>query len=135
MWITSQLPTYYVPDRSEKYFRPTGVTEAAEEAPEEAPEERDKHRIQLWDFLASGLAPVDDGVFAHPTRPLPSVKWAWYRRETPIGQVRRRLIKLCRPRISAPIQNLPCRSNYLRPRNFHEFSRLISWELQSTNTL
>jgi len=32
--------------------------------------------------------------------PLPSLNWSWYERENTVGQVRRRLIELCRPRIS-----------------------------------
>ena len=32
--------------------------------------------------------------------PLPSLNWSWYKRESTVGQVRRRLIELCRPRIS-----------------------------------
>jgi hypothetical protein len=32
--------------------------------------------------------------------PLPSLNWSWYKRENTVGQVRRRLIELCRPRIS-----------------------------------
>ena len=31
---------------------------------------------------------------------LPSLNWSWYKRENTVGQVRRRLIELCRPRIS-----------------------------------
>jgi hypothetical protein len=32
--------------------------------------------------------------------PLPSLNWSWYKREDTVGQVRRRLIEYCRPRIS-----------------------------------
>jgi len=31
---------------------------------------------------------------------LPSLNWSWYERENTVGQVRRRLVELCRPRIS-----------------------------------
>ena len=31
---------------------------------------------------------------------LPSLNWSWYKRETTVGQVRRRLIEACRPHIS-----------------------------------
>jgi hypothetical protein len=31
---------------------------------------------------------------------LPSLNWSWYRQEDTVGQVRRRLTELCRPRIS-----------------------------------
>lgn len=31
---------------------------------------------------------------------LPSLNWSWYKRENTVGQVRRRLIEYCRPRIS-----------------------------------
>jgi Transposase DDE domain len=34
------------------------------------------------------------------TVPLPALHWSWYPRENTVGQVRRRLIELCRPRIS-----------------------------------
>jgi hypothetical protein len=42
-------------------------------------------------FLATGVLPV----------PLPSLNWSWYKQETILGQVHRRLIELCWPRISA----------------------------------
>lgn len=32
--------------------------------------------------------------------PLPCLNWSWYKRENTVGQVRRRLIEFCRPRIS-----------------------------------
>lgn len=32
--------------------------------------------------------------------PLPDLNWSWYPRQNTVGQVRRRLIELCRPRIS-----------------------------------
>jgi hypothetical protein len=41
-------------------------------------------------FLATGVLAV----------PLPALNWSWYPRENTVGQVRRRLIELCRPRIS-----------------------------------
>jgi len=37
--------------------------------------------------------------------PLPDLNWAWYPRSNTVGQVRRRLIELCRPRIS---RDKPC---------------------------
>jgi hypothetical protein len=37
--------------------------------------------------------------------PLPELNWSWYSRENTVGQVRRRLIALCRPRIS---RDKPC---------------------------
>jgi Transposase DDE domain len=37
--------------------------------------------------------------------PLPELNWSWYQRENTVGQVRRRLIELCRPRIS---RDKPC---------------------------
>src|SRR5215510_4090589 len=49
----------------------------------------------LLKFLASGVLPV----------PLPALNWSWYQRENIVGQVRRRLIDLCRPRIS---RDKPC---------------------------
>lgn len=44
----------------------------------------------LLKFLATGVLPV----------PLPALNWSWYQRENSVGQMRRRLIALCRPRIS-----------------------------------
>ena len=44
----------------------------------------------LLKFLATGILSV----------PLPELNWPWYLRENTVGQVRRRLIELCRPRIS-----------------------------------
>jgi hypothetical protein len=49
----------------------------------------------LLKFLASGVLPV----------PLPALNWSWYQRENTVGQVRRRLIALCCPRIS---RDKPC---------------------------
>lgn len=44
----------------------------------------------LLKLLATGVLSV----------PLPELNWSWYSRENTVGQVRRRLIELCRPRIS-----------------------------------
>ena len=41
-------------------------------------------------FVATDVLQVD----------LPTLNWDWYRREKTVGQVRRRLIEFCRPRIS-----------------------------------
>jgi hypothetical protein len=41
-------------------------------------------------FIATGLLSV----------PLPPLNWSWYTKENTVGQVRRRLIELCRPPIS-----------------------------------
>jgi hypothetical protein len=49
----------------------------------------------LLKFLATGVLSV----------PLPDLNWSWYPRENTLGQVRRRLIDLCRPRIS---RQKPC---------------------------
>jgi len=49
----------------------------------------------LLKFLATGVLSV----------PLPDLNWSWYPREHTVGQVRRRLIELCRPRIS---RDKPC---------------------------
>jgi hypothetical protein len=46
-------------------------------------------------FLATGILSV----------PLPALHWSWYPRENTVGQVRRRLMELCRPRIS---RDKPC---------------------------
>ena len=34
---------------------------------------------------------------------LPTLNWSWYKREDSVGQIRRRLIEHCRPRISRPL--------------------------------
>lgn len=44
----------------------------------------------LLKFLATGVLAA----------PLPALNWSWYPRENTVGQVRRRLIELCRPPIS-----------------------------------
>jgi Transposase DDE domain len=44
----------------------------------------------LLKFVATGVLPVE----------LPELNWSWYGRENTVGQVRRRLIELCRPRLS-----------------------------------
>lgn len=49
----------------------------------------------LLKFLATGVLSV----------PLPALNWSWYARENTVGQMRRRLIELCRPRIS---RDKPC---------------------------
>jgi hypothetical protein len=49
----------------------------------------------LLKFLATGVL----------SAPLPHLNWAWYPREHTVGQVRRRLIEFCRPRIS---REKPC---------------------------
>jgi Transposase DDE domain len=49
----------------------------------------------LLKFLATGVLSV----------PMPNLNWSWYPRENTVGQVRRRLIELCRPRIS---RDKPC---------------------------
>jgi len=49
----------------------------------------------LLKFLATEVLPL----------PLPTLNWPWYPHENTVGQVRRRLIELCRPRIS---RDKPC---------------------------
>jgi hypothetical protein len=49
----------------------------------------------LLKFLATGVVVV----------PLPTLNWSWYPRQNTVGQVRRRLIEFCRPRIS---RDKPC---------------------------
>ncbi len=49
----------------------------------------------LLKFIATGVLPVA----------LPDLNWSWYHRESTVGQVRRRLIELCQPRIS---RDKPC---------------------------
>ena len=45
----------------------------------------------LLKFIATGVVPLA----------LPTLNWPWYKQENTVGQVRRRLIALCRPPISA----------------------------------
>jgi Transposase DDE domain len=49
----------------------------------------------LLKFLATDVLAV----------PLPDLHWSWYPRQNTLGQVRRRLVELCRPRIS---RHKPC---------------------------
>jgi len=44
----------------------------------------------LLKFIATGVIPVS----------LPRLNWSWYAKEETVGQVRRRLVEYCRPRIS-----------------------------------
>jgi hypothetical protein len=44
----------------------------------------------LLKLMATGILAVE----------LPKLNWSWYRREDTVGQVRRRLIERCRPRLS-----------------------------------
>ncbi len=48
----------------------------------------------LLKLIATGLLPVE----------LPTLNWSWYKREDTVGQVRRRLIELCRPRLSRTME-------------------------------
>ena len=50
-------------------------------------------------FIATGVLAV----------PLPRLHWTWYTRENTVGQVRRRLIEACHPRISCVKANRPIR--------------------------
>src|SRR5262249_7562542 len=52
----------------------------------------------LLKFIATEVLPI----------PLPALNWSWSQRENTVGQVRRRLIALCRPRIS---RDKPCSFN------------------------
>ena len=44
----------------------------------------------LLKLIATGVLPVE----------MPTLNWEWYKRENTVGQVRRRLIDLCRPPLS-----------------------------------
>ncbi|MGH9943453.1 MAG: transposase [Pyrinomonadaceae bacterium] len=48
-------------------------------------------------LIATGMIKVD----------LPRLNWSWYKREQSVGQVRRRLIEHCRPRISRTMSATP----------------------------
>lgn len=51
----------------------------------------------LLKLAATGLIKLD----------LPRLNWSWYKREETVGQVRRRLIEHCRPRISRTLNETP----------------------------
>lgn len=51
----------------------------------------------LLKLAASGLIKLE----------LPKLNWSWYKREETVGQVRRRLIEHCRPRISRKLNETP----------------------------
>lgn len=51
----------------------------------------------LLKLAATGLIKLD----------LPRLNWSWYKREESVGQLRRRLIEHCRPRISRSVNETP----------------------------
>ena len=51
----------------------------------------------LLKLAATGLIKLD----------LPKLNWSWYKREETVGQLRRRLIEHCRPRISRKLNETP----------------------------
>lgn len=51
----------------------------------------------LLKLAATGLIKLD----------LPKLNWSWYQREETVGQLRRRLIEHCRPRISRTLEETP----------------------------
>ena len=51
----------------------------------------------LLKFMATGIIAV----------PLPKLHWSWYTKENTVGQMRRRLIEYCRPRISRMFEAIP----------------------------
>jgi len=51
----------------------------------------------LLKLAATGLIKLD----------LPKLNWSWYKREQTVGQLRRRLIEHCRPRISRTLEETP----------------------------
>jgi hypothetical protein len=51
----------------------------------------------LLKLAATGLIKLD----------LPKLNWSWYKREQTVGQLRRRLIEHCRPRISRALNETP----------------------------
>ena len=71
---------------------------------------RSAQGIRRWPlFLSLGqmsLKFIATGVLAVP---LPKLHWPWYTRENTVGQVRRRLIEACHPRISCVKVDRPIR--------------------------
>ncbi|MCA1601598.1 MAG: hypothetical protein LC776_08145 [Acidobacteria bacterium] len=66
-----------------------------------------KHSVRRWPlflcaaqmtlkFMATGIIDVT----------LPRLNWSWYAKEDRVGQMRRRLIEYCRPRISRMLQGV-----------------------------
>jgi hypothetical protein len=55
-------------------------------------------------FIATGVLPVQ----------LPKLHWSWYERENTVGQVRRRLIEACCPRISRVKVDRPIRQKLVK---------------------
>jgi hypothetical protein len=49
---------------------------------------------------------------------LPSLNWSWYKRENTVGQVGRRLIELCRPRISRKRTETATSEKFVQPTGF-----------------
>ena len=47
-------------------------------------------------FMATGIIDVT----------LPRLNWSWYEQEHTVGQIRRRLIEYCRPRISRRLEDM-----------------------------
>jgi hypothetical protein len=48
-------------------------------------------------FIATGVLAMS----------LPRLNWSWYKKETTVGQLRRRLVEYCRPRISRMVAAIP----------------------------
>jgi hypothetical protein len=55
-------------------------------------------------FIATGVLPVQR----------PKLHWSWYERENTVGQVRRRLIEACCPRISRVNVDRPIRQKLVK---------------------
>jgi len=51
----------------------------------------------LLKFMATGIIKVA----------LPKLHWSWYKQENTVGQMRRRLVEYCRPRISRLLEAIP----------------------------
>jgi hypothetical protein len=51
----------------------------------------------LLKFMATGVIEVA----------LPKLNWSWYEKENTVGQMRRRLVEYCRPRISRLLEGIP----------------------------
>jgi hypothetical protein len=47
-------------------------------------------------FMATGIIAVS----------LPKLNWSWYAKEETVGQMRRRLVECCRPRISRMVAGI-----------------------------
>ena len=64
---------------------------------------------------------------------LPTLNWSWYKREDSVGQIRRRLIEHCRPRISRPLPPPAKSAEAVVTEGFQGFFNAVSRQLELKN--